>query len=143
MKTSRKGVDLITKYEGFSSTVYLCPAGYETIGYGHQTFGKPFSEISIEQARELLATDLIEREDNLNKLNLDLNQNQFDAVISFIYNLGFGVFLKSTMYKLLKSREHSLAAKEFIKYVYSKGKKLAGLIKRRQSEQSLFRGVNE
>ncbi len=106
MKISKSGLDLIKSFEGFQSKIYICPAGLKTIGFGHVIKSNElFDEITLSQAEELLKTDIEQFEKALNKLisGIKLSQNQFDALISFIYNVGVGSFIQSTMYKLLQN----------------------------------------
>lgn len=143
MKTSKTGIDLIKEFESCSLKAYKCPAGVLTIGYGHTGLvnGKPItSDMTITEllAETLLAIDLQKFENAVNKLNLELNQNQFDSIISFIFNIGSGNFQSSTMLKKLKAKDYVGASNEFDKWIYAKGKKLAGLIKRRAKEKLLF-----
>lgn len=138
MRSSNQAISLISEFEGFSSIKYLCPAGIPTIGYGHVILPGDPEKVTKQEALELLKKDLQSREGQLNKLGLNLTQNQFDALISFIYNVGFGRFLKSTMLKLLRQGNYELAANEFDRYVYSGSKILKGLVIRRSKEKSLF-----
>lgn len=146
MKTSQKGISLIKGHEDCSLTAYKCPAGVWTIGYGHTgtVNSKPIDKntvISELMAETLLAIDLEEVEYSLNK-NLipkcELTQNEFDALISFVFNIGVFAFLQSSMFKLLVRGKKKYAAEQFDRWIYAKGKKLAGLIKRRAEEKSLF-----
>src|SRR5690554_1016441 len=139
MKTSSKGIELIKEHEGFSSRAYLCPAGKWTIGYGHTGGVKSGDVISKWQAEELLRKDVLTAERAVNRQRLPLNQNQFDALVSFTFNVGVGNFQKSTL--LRKARvnvnDPSIAV-EFKKWVYGGGKVLPGLVKRRQAEAGLY-----
>ena len=139
MKTSHKGIDLIKEFEGLRLKAYKCPGGVWTIGYGHTAGVKPGMVISEAQAEEYLKADLIAFERYLNGLGLALNQNQFDALISFIYNVGTGNFTNSTL--LLKVRanpQDNSIMDEFLRWVYSKGRVLPGLQRRRLAEMKLY-----
>ena len=153
METSQKGIDLIKRYEGVILHSYLCPANKLTVGYGH--CGEDVKQgmvITEKEAENLLKKDLRKFESKLNYSlehdNVTLNQNQFDACISFIFNLGFSAFIFSTLYKKLKSGDYTGASEEFTKWVYitktdpETGErfkiKLKGLEQRRKSEQELF-----
>lgn len=152
MKTSQKGIDLIKRYEGLVTHSYLCPAGRYTIGWGHIKDVKKDDVITEAQAENLLRQDLRLFESKLNYSlqhdNVTLNQNQFDACISFIFNAGFSAFIFSTLYKKLKQGDYEGASDEFLKWVYitkidkltgERFKiKLKGLETRRKSEQELF-----
>ncbi len=141
MQASQTALNLIKKYEGFSAKIYLCPAGKATIGYGHvvkksENFLKT---ISKKQAEKLLADDALQVCEQISKLlKITLSQNQFDAVVCFVYNVGIGNFTNSTMLKLLNSGDIKAAAGEFERWIYSNGKILSGLKTRRQEEKQLF-----
>ena len=96
-----------------------------------------YETITVEEAEELLAEDLEHFEDQLNSLKLDLKQYEFDALISFIFNCGFGNFLGSTLLKRIKSRRGDIQ-EAFLMWNKSGGKVLNGLISRRKSEADLF-----
>lgn len=138
MKISQAGIDLIKAYEGYSAKAYVCPAGYLTIGYGHLI--KDLSSVSITkpQAEALLRTDVATAEKSVNRLiKVPLRQNQFDALVSFVYNLGGGALQSSTL-RLRINRGDTNASEEFHRWVMAKGHKLPGLIKRRAAEAALF-----
>ena len=139
MKTSPKGIALIKEFEGLRLKAYLCPGGVWTIGYGHTAGVKPGMVISEAQAEEYLKADLISFERYLNGLGLALNQNQFDALISLIYNIGIGNFQKSTLLRKarINSNDNSIMD-EFLRWVYSKGRVLPGLQRRRLREMKLY-----
>ena len=153
METSQRGIELIKRYEGVILHSYLCPAGVISIGFGHTGSDvKKGMIITEEEAENLLKKDLKKIEDKLNFSlehdNITLNQNQFDACISFIFNLGFSAFIFSTLYKKLKQGDYAGASAEFPKWVYitktdpETGErfkiKLKGSEFRRKSEQELF-----
>jgi len=139
MKTSPKGIALIKEFEGLRLKAYLCPGGVWTIGYGHTAGVKPGMVISEAQAEEYLKADLISFERYLNGLGLALNQNQFDALISLIYNIGIGNFQKSTLLRKarINANDNSIMD-EFLRWVYSKGRVLPGLQRRRLREMKLY-----
>ena len=139
MKTSKKGIELIKKYEGLKLKAYKCPAGVWTIGYGHTKNVKQGDVITEVQAEILLIYDLNDFENCIKKnVRIPLTQNQFDALVSFCFNVGCGNFLKSTLLKKLNEGKIAEAAKEFLKWNKADGKELAGLTKRRQEEMELF-----
>lgn len=139
MKTSKKGIELIKNYEGLKLKAYKCPAGVWTIGYGHTKNVKQGDVITEVQAEILLMYDLIDFENVIKKnVRIPLTQNQFDALVSFCFNVGCGNFLKSTLLKKLIEGKIAEAAKEFLKWNKAGGKELAGLTKRRQEEMELF-----
>lgn len=148
---SIKGVDLISKYEGCVLKPYNCPAGHATVGIGHlihkgvvtQSDILAFKGLTITGAKEMLARDLIQYETGIkNLVTTQLGQNQFDALVSFVYNLGVGTFTKSTMLRLINNGDYNQAANEFLKYnkatVGGIKKELPGLVKRRNDERTLF-----
>lgn len=139
MKTSPKGIALIKEFEGLRLKAYKCPGGVWTIGYGHTAGVKPGMLISKAQAEEYLKADLIAFERYLNGLGLALNQNQFDALVSFIYNVGTGNFSNSTLLRKVRAnpQENSIMD-EFLRWVYSKGRVLPGLQRRRLAEMKLY-----
>ena len=139
MKTSPKGIALIKEFEGLRLKAYLCPGGVWTIGYGHTAGVKPGMVISEVQAEEYLKADLIAFERYLNGLGLALNQNQFDALVSFIYNVGTGNFSNSTLLRKVRANpQDNSIMDEFLRWVYSKGRVLPGLQRRRLAEMKLY-----
>lgn len=156
MFISQKGINLIKKYEGRSLTAYKCPSNVLTIGYGHTGSNvRVGMRISDSEAERLLKNDLIIHCNNVSRLvNVPLTQNQFDALVSLEFNIGYGNFSKSTLLKLLNSKDYKGAAKRFLfenanaktpeekykgSFVFGANKKvLAGLVKRRGEEQHLF-----
>lgn len=139
MKTSNKGIDLIKKYEGFRAKAYKCPAGKWTIGYGHTLNVKSTDVISLDEAEYFLKKDVEFAEKEVNRHNLDINQNQFDALVSFVFNLGVGNFARSTLLRKIKSNANDpTIRKEFERWVYAGGKALNGLVRRRREEADLY-----
>ena len=139
MKTSPKGIALIKEFEGLRLKAYKCPGGVWTIGYGHTAGVKPGMVISEAQAEEYLTADLIASEKYLNNLRLAINQNQFDALISFIYNVGTGNFSRSTLLRKVRANpQDNSIMDEFLRWVYSKGRVLPGLQRRRLAEMKLY-----
>lgn len=139
MNTSPKGIALIKEFEGLRLKAYLCPGGVWTIGYGHTAGVKPGMVISEVQAEEYLKADLIVFERYLNGLGLALNQNQFDALVSFIYNVGTGNFSRSTLLRKVRANpQDNSIMDEFLRWVYSKGRDLPGLQRRRLAEMKLY-----
>ena len=117
MQTSQKGLDLIKRFEGFSARPYTCPAGKLTIGYGHVI--KPaenLTKINTEQAETLLRGDVGIAEACIKKnVKIELSQNEFDALTSFIYNIGSQAFEKSYLLRLLNAENREGAAGQFMK----------------------------
>lgn len=139
MKTSQKGIDLIKRFEGCRLKAYKCPANVWTIGYGHTGNVKPNDVITQEQAEELLKRDLISFENSVSKLiKIAVTQNEFDALVSFAFNVGVGALANSTLLKLLNAGNTKGASEQFGRWVYAGNKVLEGLIKRRNAERELF-----
>lgn len=137
---SENGIKLIKNFEGCRLEAYKCPAGVWTIGYGH-TGAEVHAGLKItqEQANKYLKNDLLIHCNNVSRLvKKPLTQNQFDALVSFEYNVGYGNFASSTMLKLLNQGKYSEAALQFGRWVYANKKVLSGLVKRRQAEKDLF-----
>lgn len=138
MQTSEKGVAMIKGFEGFSSIPYLCPAGVWTQGYGHAigvTRDSPI--INRSEAESLLLHDLEKFENAVSKLiYVPLKQGQFDALISFVYNLGSGCLQRSTLRQKINRGDDPVS--EFHKWVYAGGRKIPGLIRRRAAEARLY-----
>lgn len=139
MKTSPKGIALIKEFEGLRLKAYLCPGGVWTIGYGHTVGVKPGMVITEAQAEELLKEDLTVFEQVVNDQNLDLTQNMFDALVSFTFNVGVGNFRRSTLLAKIKVNPlDNTILDEFLRWVYSKGRVLPGLQRRRLAEMKLY-----
>ena len=142
MQVTPTGLELIKRFEGFSATPYRCPAGYLTIGFGHvMQPGEDFSLISQEEAEALLARDARDAEDAVCRfIEAPLSEGQFDALVSFTFNLGAGALQRSTLRRKLKRHEYLAASAEFPRWVYAGGRILPGLVARRQAEKALFLG---
>lgn len=140
-RTSQKGRDLITHFEGERLRAYRCPAGVWTIGIGHTGPDvTPGKTISREESQALLTVDLAKFEAELRKLAPVTTQGQFDALVSFAFNLGEGNLAKSTLLKKHNAGDHGGAAAEFGKWVHADGKRMEGLVRRRAAEARLYQG---
>ena len=145
-KLSQKGVDLIKQFEGLSLTPYVCAGGINTIGYGntYYTNGKKVTlkdpKITTQQAEELLKHSLSTYEKAVDSFcRDDISQPQFDALVSFAYNVGTGALQKSTLIKKVNANPKDVTiADEFLKWNKSAGRVLAGLTRRRQAEANLY-----
>jgi lysozyme len=138
-KTSQAGVDLIKRWEGCKTGAYLCPAGVWTIGYGHTSTVKPGMCISYDRAEELLKMDLQRFERTVrDSVTVPLTQPQFDALVSFVYNVGSKAFTNSTLLDLLNQKKYALAAAQFHRWNKAGKVTLKGLIDRRNEEYELF-----
>lgn len=139
MKTSDNGILLIKQFEGIRLEAYRCPAGVYTIGYGHTAGVGRGDRIDEQQAHELLLSDLCEAEAVVNQECPAVNQNQFDALVSFVFNCGAGNFRKSTLLRCVKANPQNPNIRgEFARWNKSGGMILAGLIRRRRAEAELY-----
>ena len=140
MQISTQVIELIKHFEGFRSKVYLCPAGYKTIGYGHVLLEKDkFQEVNSIEAEELLIQDLNKAAISvINNISIMLTQGQFDALVSFTFNLGGAALQRSVLRQKINRQEHQEVAKEFMRWVYAGGVILAGLVKRRALEVEMY-----
>jgi GH24 family phage-related lysozyme (muramidase)/uncharacterized Zn-binding protein involved in type VI secretion len=147
-KMSEDGKKFLKEKEGFRSQVYEDIAGHCTVGYGsllhkgacvEADFTKYASGITEEQATELFEKELASFENTLNKnVKVDLNQNQFDALVSFAFNVGGGNFRSSTLLKKLNAGEYGKVKGQLNRWVNAGGKKSNGLVNRRKAEGELF-----
>lgn len=142
MQISEEGLNLIKQHEGCRLRAYKCPAGIWTVGYGSTKGVKPWTEITQREAEIRLREDVKAAERTVEKvryLQPKLNQNQFDALVSFVFNIGGGSFEKSTLRKkVLANPSDGEIRGEFGRWVNSGGRPLAGLQKRRQAEAELY-----
>lgn len=144
MKTSLQGLAFIRRAEGFSPTAYP-DAGHLSIGYGTQLNTNSLlaryrhATISREKATDLMMNKVTEIEKIIEALvTQPLTQSQFDALVSFCYNLGVGALAKSTLLVKINIGDWEGAAEEFGRWVHSQGKKLDGLVARREEERKMF-----
>ncbi len=143
MKTGKQGRDLVKLFEGYRSTAYRCPAGVWTIGWGHTKGVTAGQYCTRADAERFLSEDLADAEGTLNRFaeahGLTLNQCQFDALVSFIYNVGAGNWGKSTLRKLVAQDPGDPYIRyQFSRWVYGGGKELPGLVRRRKAEADLY-----
>lgn len=146
MTASQNCIDLIKRFEGFKTKAYLCPASVPTIGYGSTMYNNGFKVkigdvINEQEADNLLMWELKSKAISLHGLNL--NQNQIDACLSFVYNLGIGAFAKSTLKKKIQANPNDASIRdEFLKWnkarVGGKLIELKGLTRRRIAEAELY-----
>lgn len=145
-KISQKGVDLIKQFEGLSLKPYKCPAGIATIGFGNTYYPNGTKvkltdpAITKEKAEELLRFIITPFEKAVDSFcRDDINQNQFDALVSIAYNIGVGNLQKSTLIKKVNLNPSDPTIKaEFAKWNKAAGKILLGLTKRRAAESNLY-----
>ena len=136
-----EGIALIKKFEGCELEAYQCSAGVWTIGYGHTKDIVQGMTISKEQAEEMLVDELHEYENYINKyVTVALSQNQFDALVSWVYNLGPANLKASTLLKVLNQGKYEDVPAQIKRWNKAGGKVLEGLIRRREAEACLFQG---
>jgi len=141
MNISREGIALIKKFEGCELQAYKCPAGVWTIGYGHTKDVKEGDRINKDEANHLLEEEMIEYESYVNDMvDVELNQNQFDSLCSFCYNLGPHNLKSSTLLKVLNDKKYHEVPAQIKRWNKAGGKVLDGLVKRREAEALLFEG---
>lgn len=149
MKTSAHGLDIIKKYEGFKPKLYNCPAGHCTIGYGHlvhrgpvdgRACEQPFQNgLTPSQADALLQKDVEFSEMVVMKdVKVPLNQNQFDALVDFVFNLGEGTLQTSTLLQLLNENDYKDVHEQIERFDHANHKELRQLHERRDEEANLF-----
>jgi lysozyme len=147
MQISARGLKLIADFEGLRLKAYPDPGtGGDpwTIGYGTTVYPdgrkvKKGDVITEVQALDYLKQDVKKFATSVNQLaSVPLNQNRFDALVSFTYNLGAGALARSSLLRKLNAREYEAAAAEFDKWVYAAGRILPGLVNRRKAERKLF-----
>ena len=139
--TSQYGINLIKRFEGFSAAPYICAGGKATIGYGHVILqGENYKYITEFEAEEILKSDLSKSEASiLRNISVTLLQNQFDALVSLVFNIGGAAFQRSTLRQKINSTcVDEDVAHEFMRWIYAGGNILSGLIKRRAAEVELY-----
>ena len=137
------GLALIKRFEGFAPEIYICPGGWPTIGYGHvvrdeerDRFADGIDEVAAE---DLLRCDVETAEQAVLRLiGVPLEDGQFDALGSFAFNLGAGALQRSTLGRKANREEHGAVPAEFGRWVFAGGRKLKGLVRRREAEAELY-----
>lgn len=138
------GLAVLQRHEGFVSTPYRDPVGIWTIGYGHKILpGERFTSLTREEASELLVRDVNIAEDAVNaQVTVELTQAQFDALVSFVFNVGTGAFRKSTLLRLLNQGNYAAVPAQLARWKYGTKAgqlvELPGLVARRADEGQLF-----
>lgn len=146
MKASNNAVKLIAQFEGFESKPYICSGGVVTIGYGTTIYPSGVkvnmndSAITKQQAEEYLLNDINNFSNSVDLLvRSNINQNQFDSLVSFAYNLGLGNLKSSTLLKKVNANPNDKTiANEFLRWNKAGGKVLEGLTRRRKAEAELY-----
>jgi len=140
MQISPKGLELIKSHESLQLNAYLCPAKVWTIGYGHTGDVVRGQRITEAEADKLLLNDLQRFEKAVNAVTAPLDQGQYDALVSFAFNVGVGAFRSSTLLRLLNHGDYEGAAGQFKRWNKGGGKVLPGLVRRREEERAMFEG---
>jgi lysozyme len=145
MKTSQQGLDLIKRYEGYKTKPYKCPAGLWTVGYGHligdgHTLPNSCNRtFTLDEINALLVKDVIRFERGIARyISANLTQSQFDALISFSFNLGLGTLQRSSLRQKINRGDFEGAKKSLLRYNKANGKVLKGLDLRRKAEAMLL-----
>lgn len=147
MKMSNEGLELLKEHEGVRKEIYLDPIGLPTGGVGHLLKGEEVQKfpvgtpLSDEQVDEWLRQDIREAEEAVSELvTVELTQGQFDALVSFVFNVGSGNLKKSQLLRLINAGEYDLASNQFSRWVFAGGQRFRGLERRREDERNLFIG---
>ena len=140
---SYDGLALIKLFEGFAPDVYICPGGWPTIGYGHVVRDDERDRFA-DGIHEATAEDLLRRDVEtaeravLRLIGVPLEDGRFDALTSFTFNLGAGALQRSTLRRKVNHREHDAVPAEFRRWVWAGGRRLKGLIRRREAEAARY-----
>jgi lysozyme len=141
LKTSQEGISLIKSFEGCELTAYRCSANVPTIGFGHTAGVSDGDTCTQEEAETMLAEDLEEFEDYVkNYVESELQQNEFDALVAWTYNLGPKNLSESTLLKELNAGNLEEVPRQMKRWNRAGGEVLDGLIRRREAESRLFKG---
>ena len=139
MRISQEGVNLIKHFEGCRLEAYKCPAGVWTIGYGHTANVKEGDSVDQEAAEAFLIEDLESFEQAVTRLvEVPLTQQQFDALVSWTFNLGAGNLAESTLLRKLNNYQYAEVPEQMMRWVKAGGQVLDGLVRRRAAEAALF-----
>lgn len=142
LSTSAAGVELIKQFEGLRLQSYQDSVSVWTVGYGHTLTAVPNQRISADEARRLLIQDVIDHEAHIKQLvKVPLKQGEFDALSSWVFNLGGGSLASSTLLRKLNAGDYAGAANEIPRWNKAGGKVLAGLTRRRAAERKMFEGL--
>lgn len=140
MRASDRVREFIKKHEALRLKAYKCPAGVWTIGYGHTKGVSPSDVITLQQAEKFFNEDVKSSEISVLRLvRKPLTQNQFDALVSFVFNIGAGKFQDSTLLRIINTNPNDQDIdRQFKRWVYSKGVILPGLKTRREEESKIY-----
>lgn len=138
---SDNGIALIKQFEGFSPRLYVCPAGYPTIGYGHCVrAGERFDQgIDEATAQSLLRADIAQAQRAVLRLiSIPLSDGQYDALVSFTYNMGAGALQRSALRQCVNREDHAAVSAQLMRWIWARGRKQKGLIARRKAEAERY-----
>ena len=139
MEYSQTGLALTQSFESCKLESYQDSKGVWTLGWGRTLNVLPGMTCTQEQANQWLAEDIHAAEACINtNVRVDLNQNQYDSLVDFAYNIGNGAFKQSTLLQLLNQGDFTNAALQFVRWDKAAGQVVAGLLRRRQAETELF-----
>jgi len=141
LSTSQYGIEIIKSFEGFRQLPYICAGGKYTIGYGHVILPyESYESVSAEDAENILRRDLAHAEQAvMRNIDVKLTQNQFDALVSLVFNIGPAALQRSTLRQKINYNScFDEITREFMRWVYAGGRVLAGLTKRRMHEANLY-----
>ena len=143
MQISQEGLDIIKKFEGLELKAYQCAAGVWTIGYGYIKGVQEGDVWSEEKADHMLMKELAEEYEGYvnDYVKVPMNQCQFDALCSFVYNLGGNALKSSTLLTVLNSGDYNGVPEQIMRWNKAGGKVLAGLVRRRECEAEMFKGM--
>ena len=138
-------VKALRNLEGCRLNMYICAGGKKTIGYGHVVLkGEPYESITELEAENILIQDILKIQQAVNRLvKVPLKKRQNIALIIFIFNVGAGAFQRSTLRQKINSEEHELVREEMMKWVFAKGKRNQGLVRRREFEANIYEGIRK
>ena len=142
MKTSVQGIELIKHFEGFREKAYQDAVGVWTIGFGHTGNVHPTDRVTPEEGEQLLAKDLQRFENFVDDNFQGFKQNEFDALVALVYNVG-SISRASGLYKALREKDYPEIVQRWNMYTKAGGRELLGLVRRRLSETSMFTNYNE
>mgnify|MGYP003638022248 CR=1 FL=1 len=143
MKISSEGIELIKKFEGCETTAYQDSVGVWTIGFGHTKGVQEGQSCSMQDAETMLSEEMDEYEGYINSMvDVDLNQNEFDSLVAWVYNLGPTNLRESTLLKILNAGDKDGIPEQINRWNRAGGKILQGLVRRRQAESLMFQNMD-
>lgn len=140
LSISESGIKFIKSFESYSPQIYICPAGYRTIGYGHLLKAdEKFNHLSQAEAEDILMQDLLSAQIAVcGLIQKELVSHQFDMLVSFTFNLGAGALQRSALRSKINRGEDEFVQQEFERWIYANGRIMPGLIRRRRLEGQIY-----